>query len=109
MTLPDKPRLWGMDADHNLHPCYNMEEWARAYDWSTHLVDCTGNENICVSTVFLGVDHNFYGEGAPLLFETMVFGGEQDGYQMRWSTYDEAVAGHKVITASVFKLAEVKG
>jgi hypothetical protein len=32
-----------------------------------------------VSTVFLGVNHNFGGGGAPILWETMVFsGGESD-------------------------------
>lgn len=26
-----------------------------------------------ISTVFLGIDHNFLGKGGPILFETMVF------------------------------------
>ena len=49
-----------------------------------------------VSTVFLGIDHNF-GDGLPLLFETMLFGGEQDENQWRWHTWQEAKAGHKEI------------
>lgn len=49
--------------------------------------------DISVSTVFLGVDHSF-GEGSPVLFETMIFGGEHDGYQERYCTWDEAEAGH---------------
>ena len=36
-----------------------------------------------ISTVFLGIDHNF-GEGEPLLFETMIFGGQHDQYQERY-------------------------
>jgi len=47
-----------------------------------------------VSTVFLGIDHNFLG-GSPLLFETMIFGGEHDQYQDRCSTYEEALKMHK--------------
>lgn len=47
-----------------------------------------------VSTVFLGIDHNFFGDGPPLLFETMVFGGPEDGWTNRYPTYDEAEAGH---------------
>lgn len=45
-----------------------------------------------VSTVFLGLDHNLY--GPPHLFETMIFGGEHDGYQERYSTWAEAETGH---------------
>lgn len=48
--------------------------------------------DVLVSTVFLGMDHGF--GGTPLLFETMVFGGEFDGWCMRWSTWDEAESGH---------------
>jgi len=36
-----------------------------------------------------------YGEGEPLLFETMIFGGEHDDYQERYSTYEEALEGHQ--------------
>lgn len=49
---------------------------------------------VSVSTVFLGVDHNFSGEGAPVLYETMVFGGSLDMESERYRTRDEAVAGH---------------
>jgi len=44
-----------------------------------------------VSTVFIGLDHQ-YGSGPPLLFETLVF-PECDDCQ-RYSTWDQAVAGH---------------
>ena len=53
-----------------------------------------------VSTVFLGFDHS-YGEGPPLLFETMVFGGPLDGEQDRCSTWDEAEAMHTVMVERV--------
>jgi hypothetical protein len=46
-----------------------------------------------VSTVFLGLDHSF-GHGPPLLFETMIFGGERDQYQERYSTLQDAMDGH---------------
>ena len=32
--------------------------------------------------------------GPPLLFETMIFGGPHDGYQERYTFWDEAEAGH---------------
>lgn len=47
-----------------------------------------------VSTVFLALDHQ-HGKGPPLLFETMIFGGEHDQYQTRCTTWDEAEAMHK--------------
>jgi len=50
-----------------------------------------------VSTVFLGLDHQF-GNGPPLLFETLVQGDHPlDGYMDRYSTWAEAEEGHKRI------------
>lgn len=53
-----------------------------------------------VSTVFLGIDHN-WGDGAPVLFETMVFGGEHDQFQDRCCTWKEAEAMHEKACAMV--------
>lgn len=46
-----------------------------------------------VSTVWIGLDHN-YGDEPPLIFETMVFDGPLDGETVRYSTWTEAQAGH---------------
>lgn len=49
-----------------------------------------------VSTVFLGLDHNFEpGHRRKILFETMIFGGPQDGYQERCSTWIQAEKMHR--------------
>jgi hypothetical protein len=50
-----------------------------------------------VSTIFLLLDHRHLGGGPPLLFETMVFDehGRMTGEQHRYSTYDDALAGHQ--------------
>ena len=61
-----------------------------------------------ISTVFLSMDHGLaglIGDGSPVLFETMVFGGEHDEYQERYHTYDDAEEGHKRICEMVDKLA----
>lgn len=50
--------------------------------------------NIFVSTVFLSLDHGYGEHGAPVLFETMIFGTTQHGYQRRYCTWDEALKGH---------------
>lgn len=56
-----------------------------------------GKENeTLISTVFLGIDHNWYG-GEPLLFETMIFGGKHDGYQNRTSSWQDAMSCHEYV------------
>lgn len=47
-----------------------------------------------VSTVFLCIDHNHSRRGPPVLFETLVEGGPLDGYQNRYTTWNDAVSGH---------------
>lgn len=49
---------------------------------------------ITVSTVFLVVNHEFIGDGPPILFETMVFGGDHDEFQLRYHTWEMAEFGH---------------
>lgn len=53
-------------------------------------------KDIWVSTVFLHIDHNFWGEGGPVLFETMIFGGQHNERIWRYRTWEEAERGHKV-------------
>lgn len=47
-----------------------------------------------VSTVFLGLDHNWSGNGPPIVFETMIFGGEHDEYCDRCATLAQARKMH---------------
>jgi len=48
-----------------------------------------------VSTVWLGLDHRFRGDGPPLIFETLVFDARGHAWaQWRWATEAEARAGH---------------
>ena len=56
---------------------------------------------IMISTVFLGIDHRFGDEGEPILFETMIFGGEHDEYQIRCSTWEQAEANHEIAVRKV--------
>jgi hypothetical protein len=60
----------------------------------------TERRNINVSTIFLSLDHNFRGEGPPILFETMSFPDEE---QERYSTLKEAIEGHRRHVKRVFK------
>ena len=37
------------------------------------------------------------GEGPPILFETLVFGGPLDGEMDRYSSWDDAQVGHEMM------------
>jgi hypothetical protein len=55
-----------------------------------------------VSTIFLGLDHNFGGtHSMPILWETMVFGGEYHGYQARYTNRVAALEGHERTCAMI--------
>lgn len=49
--------------------------------------------DVFVSTVFLGLDHN-WGDGPPVLWETMIFGGPFTQFQDRYTSRLEALRGH---------------
>jgi hypothetical protein len=53
------------------------------------------NEPVQVSTVWLGLDHNFWPGGPIKIFETMIFGGKLHMEQWRYSSEEEALAGHE--------------
>lgn len=72
----------------------DLMTWATWFETADRHIGNDSIGDIRVSTVFLGIDQNL-GVGKPLLFETMIFGGKHDDYQERYSTYKEAVAGHK--------------
>lgn len=80
--------------DHKPIPCADLKIWAQWFESADRIVRKTSIGTAKVSTVFLGIDHNFGEKGKPLLFETMIFGGPHDQYQDRCSTWDEAEAMH---------------
>lgn len=76
--------------------------WARMIeDSESRRVAKTTVGDADVSTVFLGIDYNWTGKGPPLVFETMIFGGNYDQETWRWSTWNEAEAGHTRIVAAL--------
>ena len=89
-----KREHWILDESHQLVEV-DLLTWAKFFeDIKKHRVASTERGHILVSTVFLGIDHNFTNIGDPLLFETMVFGGLKNDYQIRYHTWDEAMRGH---------------
>ena len=75
--------------------------WGRWLESAERRVAHTMVGDISISTVFLGLDHNFNQEGPPILFETMVFGGPLDGEMRRYSSWEEAEKGHAEIVHNV--------
>jgi hypothetical protein len=82
-------------------------EWAEWYEIADRTVAQTETELHLISTVFLGINHQFGLRGPPLLFETMVFSKDEssafDGECRRYSSWDDAEAGHKTVTRRVLK------
>ena len=76
--------------------CKDTLEWAKWYQTADRIVAEETIGDSSVSTIFLGLDYSF-GDGPPLLFETQVFGGKLSDEMDRYSTWDEAVLGHKTI------------
>ena len=82
----------------------DAQTWAQWFEMADRRIAQTKVGKFTVSTVFLGLDHQ-YGDGPPLLFETMVFpvGTWMDEYYCeRHSTWEQAEAGH----AEAIKWAE---
>ena len=82
-------------------PAADALEWARAFQSMNRRVAEDFVGDVHVSTVFLGIDHNWGQRNQPVLFETMVFGGKYDQEQERYCTWDEAEAGHQRWLAKV--------
>lgn len=120
LNIEDGPHTWaeldlhGMLGDHGSKwydkagkriPMLVANEMLQDYDYKVLAKDVfvLGGQPIEVSTVWLGLDHNWWPDRPIKIFETMIFGGELDLEQWRYSTEEEALAGH----AETCKLVEV--
>lgn len=95
--MHDRPSRYILTSDGEPAPCDSLMAWAF---W----MESSGDERIVardelpdgvtISTVFLGLDHNLWGRGAPILFETLIFGGAHDREMWRYATRQQAQDGH---------------
>lgn len=99
--------LYVLDDAGDPRKARDVFEWAGWYETSDEqrIVKQTELGGVLVSTVFLGIDHSFRPGSIPTLFETMVFGGDLDGWQERYATRTGALDGHE---AAVKMVKEVK-
>jgi hypothetical protein len=111
--MTDFDLYWILDGHRPRHPRSNAELsewWRRPFDETRRVARDTVGE-VDVSTVFLTIDHNWSPDGPPVLFETMLFASESwsggpagawhDNECWRYSTWDEAVAGHQRVVAAL--------
>lgn len=78
--------------------CDDVIEWGKWFDEADNVKIARttlskDGERFDVSTVFLGLERGSC-EGKPILFESMAFGGPDDGMQRRCCTYKEAEEQH---------------
>lgn len=86
----------------------DFTEWANWYEEYDRAVKKTQVGSYEVSTVFLGIDHNWSDEGPPVLFETMVFGdGAYDEQCDRCCTLEEARKQHEAMVRLVAQGGEL--
>jgi hypothetical protein len=78
----------------------DLMTWAAVFENAERHVGNDHLGDMHISTVWLGLDHSF-GDGPPLIFETMVFGGPHDEYTERYSTEEEAKEGHARVVAAL--------
>ena len=90
--------------DRQGRPIATIEEWGRLHaDMAYKRVAETTVGRLWVSTVWLGLDHSF-GDGPPLIFETMVFVAGEGGTDLdciRYSTEAEALEGHQRVVDQI--------
>lgn len=104
-------KVYVLDEHGEPMPELDLHKWAAWFETSGEKRRVANTEigSVHISTVFLGLDHN-YGKGPPLLYETMIFGGEHDGYQTRGSTRVHALKMHqdavKLVKEKTIKLEQ---
>lgn len=81
--------------------------WGRWFESADRKIARDQRGDVIVSTVFLGMEHGRDEIGQPLLFETMIFGGEHDQDQRRCATWGEAEAQHAAMVAEAFAAPHV--
>ncbi len=86
--------------DGEVIPCYDLLEWAEWFEKSLEdrIISKTKiNSRVRVSTVFLGLDQYSIWEGPPHVFETMIFGGDDDLYRETYHDVKDAKKRHAEI------------
>lgn len=101
-----RPRYWVETEGGGLEPG-TLADMGRLYGTpegnDARRVALDEEGGVSVSTVFLCLDHYYdaHPNRAPVLYETMVFGGAHDQDQRRYCTREQALAGHAEVCREV--------
>lgn len=97
-----RPDKYILDENGEPQPEPDLMKWGLWFeDIEKRRVAWTEIEGVNVSTIFLGLDHNFSDGGPPILWESYVMGGDLDGEMRRYSSRAEALKGHDEIVEAV--------
>lgn len=90
-----------LDDEGNVVTTNDLEEWGKWFEKADRRIRVDDVRNAQISTVFLSVDHSFDENDPPVLYETMIFGGQFDEFQWRYHTKEDAIEGHERIKKMV--------
>jgi hypothetical protein len=96
--------FWRLDENHKPVRCNTIDEYFASAERDHHVAHTQIEAAVRVSTIFLHTPHGHGFVEHPEFFETMIFGGPLDRCQVRYRTWDEAVAGHERLCEEVGKL-----
>ena len=89
-----------LNAYQRLLRVNDVETWAHwfesAHQTGQRFIKQNRMNGILISTIFLGIDHNFFGSGPPILWETMIFGLYRVDPQWRFSDVESAKHWHAI-------------
>lgn len=98
--------LYVLDGNGNPQPADTLV-WGKWFEEADRRVAVDEIDDVRVSTVFLGIDHNFECVGPPVLWETMAFGlPDEDEVCERYTSKADALEGHKRICDQVRELGK---
>ena len=102
---------WILDENGNIVGPVDLMTWAKWFEISRRIVKQEWVGDCWVSTVFLGIDHNFRRTGPPILWETMVFTNYKH-IDQEWMTRcagnkEQAEAMHEEMIKKVCKFEKI--
>jgi len=113
-----------LNAAGDPEPAADVVAWGEWFETANRVVRCTRIDAaghavdvprrgesipgcVYVSTVFLGLDHNWTASGPPVLWETMIFDGPRDGETHRYRSRQLAMLGHAAAVGKVQRIPAV--
>jgi hypothetical protein len=89
----------------------DLYTWAKWFGEGDRIVRQEWIGNIWISTVFLGLDHNFSNTGPPILWETMMFSNRKNvdqNYMTRCAgSWEQAEAMHEAAVREACKVEQI--